>query len=188
MLQLGVNMIRACVTVLLAASTTFVVSSALAERGSRPAATRRALPTKRIDVSLHNADIQNVLRLFAEIGRINIVYGEEISGTVTISLKGVRWDHALNAILRAKGLDMTWEDNIIRVAKAETLAKERQRQVDTRELCLKTAPLTTRIIPVSHAKAAELAPLVQASLSSPRGSVTVDERTNSLIVRDVNCL
>lgn len=180
-------MIRACFTVVLVVVTMLVVGSALGEQGRRSNATRSALPTKRIDISLHNADIQNVLRLFAEIGRINIVCGEEVSGTVTLNLKRVRWDHALQAILRSKGLDMTWEDNIIRVTKAETLAKERQRQVDSREHCLKTAPLTTRIIPVSHANAAELAPLVQASLKSPRGSVTADERTNSLIVRDVDC-
>jgi type IV pilus assembly protein PilQ len=164
-----------------------LLSSAAAEQNRSSNRVRRALPTKRIDVSLHNADIQNVLRLFAEIGRINIVYGEDVSGTVTISLKRVRWDHALFAILRSKGLDMTWEDNIIRVAKAETLAKERQRQVDTREHCLQTSPLITRIIPVSYANASDMVSLVQASLQSPRGSVTVDERTNALIVRDVDC-
>jgi type IV pilus assembly protein PilQ len=159
--------------------------SAAEQGGGVPA--RRALPTTRVDVSLHQADIQNVLRLFADIGRVNIVAGDEVTGTVTITLRGVRWDHALAAILRSKGLDMEWEDNVVRVVRAEALARERQASVDAAARCRATAPLETRIIRVSHADAETVAALARASLRSDRGSVTVDPRTSSLIVRDVDC-
>lgn len=145
------------------------------------------LPTRRVDLSLHQADIHNVLRLFADIGRVNIVCADEVSGTVTMTLRGVRWDVALRAILRSKGLDMAWEDNVIRVAPAAALAEERRARVDAAESCLATAPLQTRIIRVSHADAEAVAALALANLRSPRGSVAVDARTNTVIVRDVDC-
>ncbi len=155
--------------------------------GAANAESRRSLPTRRVDVAFHQADIANVLRFFAEVGRINIVYGDDVDGTVTMQLKRVRWDRALRAILRTKGLDMAWEGNIIRVAKAGAFARERQVVVDARHLCLSSSPLHTRIVRVSHARAEDVASLARATLQSERGSVTIDERTNSLIVRDTRC-
>ncbi len=163
-----------------------IVLGVLSLAYAAPAAAERGLPQRRIDVAFHNADIRNVLRFFAEIGDINIVYGEEVTGNVTLTLRRVRWDRALHAILRTMGLDMVWQDNIIRVARTETLAAERQAEVDARDHCLATAPLQTRIIRVSYARAQDIIPLVQATLTE-RGTVTVDERTNTLIVRDVEC-
>lgn len=164
-----------------------VLAVALSLSAGPAAAEQGRLPTRRVDLSLHQADIHNVLRLFADIGRVNIVCADEVSGTVTMTLRGVRWDVALRAILRSKGLDMTWDDTVIRVAPAAALAAERQARVDAIERCLATAPLQTRIIRVSHADAETVAALARASLRSARGSVTVDARTSALIVRDVDC-
>ena len=139
-----------------------------------------------MDVSLHQADIRNVLRLFGEVGGVNIVYGDEVGGQVTLRLRGVPWDDALRAILEAKGLGMEWDGAILRVASRETLARERAARIADRQTCEETAPLRTRIVRLSYARAADVAAHVRARLT-PRGSVEVDERTNSLIVRDVDC-
>jgi type IV pilus assembly protein PilQ len=150
------------------------------------AAAEPRLPSRRIDVAFHDADIRNVLRFFAEVGDVNIVYGEGVDGRVTLELHRVRWDTALRAILRTVGLEMEVQDNIILVASQESFSRERQAEVDVVQHCLATDPLRTRIIRVSYARAADVAPFVEATLTE-RGTVTVDERTNSLIVRDVDC-
>ncbi len=142
--------------------------------------------SKRVNIDLVNADIRNVLRLFGEISGMNFVYGEEIRGTITIRLQGVHWKSALEAILKVKGLDMVREGNIVRVATQEKLAAEREAAIQARRACLQTAKPRTRFIRFSYARAEEMARLVQASLSE-RGKVTVDSRTNTLIVTDVRC-
>jgi type IV pilus assembly protein PilQ len=141
---------------------------------------------RRVDLSLQGADIRDVLRLLADAGGVNIVYGDEVGGTVTMRLHRVRWDDALRAILRAKGLEMERTGNIVRVASSETMARERDARVAAHRSCEETAPLRTRVIRPSYASAADLAAQIRARLT-PRGSVSIDERTNSVIVRDVDC-
>jgi type IV pilus assembly protein PilQ len=142
---------------------------------------------RRVDIDLAGADVRNVLRLFAEIGDVNFVFDDEVNGKVTVVLKRVRWDRALHAILRAKGLEMEQEGNIIRVARAETLAKERAARLEAQRLCRDEGPLHTRLIRPSNARAEDLAPLLRAQLRSKRGSVAIDARTNTLVIRDVRC-
>jgi type IV pilus assembly protein PilQ len=152
-----------------------------------PADARVRDRTPRVDINLANADLRNVLRLFAEVGNVNVVFDEKVGGTVTVMLRRVRWDRALRAILRSKGLGIEREGNILRVARAETLAKERAARLDARRLCRDEGPLHTRLIRPSHARAEELAPLLRAQLKSKRGSVEVYARTNTLVIRDVHC-
>lgn len=139
---------------------------------------------RRIDLDFHNADIHNILRLLAEVGGVNIVTGDDVSGSVTIRMRNVPWDQALDVILQAKGLGMVRRGNLIRVAPLSTLEKERELQIARQKQQVELAPLETRLIPVSYATAANLSPRVQELLTN-RGSVSVDERTNVLIVRDV---
>jgi type IV pilus assembly protein PilQ len=139
---------------------------------------------KKITVDLQDAEIGNVLRLLADVSGKNFVYGEDVKGKITMKLKNVPWDQALDVILKTKGLRMRMAGNIIRVAPADVFDKEDQAALDYAEQYEKKAPLTTRIIPVNYANAKELEAQVKALLS-PRGSVTVDTRTNTLIVRDV---
>lgn len=138
---------------------------------------------RRIDLDFHNADIHNILRMIAEVGGVNIVTSDEVSGTVTIRMRNVPWDQALDVILQAKGLGMVRRGNLIRVAPLETLEKERELAIARQKQQVELAPLETRLIPVSYATAQDLSPRVQELLTS-RGSVSVDERTNVLIVRD----
>ncbi len=139
---------------------------------------------RRIDLDFHNADIHNILRLLAEVGGVNIVTGDDVSGTVTIRMRNVPWDQALDVILQAKGLGMVRRGNLIRVAPLSSLEKERELAIARQKQQVELAPLETRLIPVSYATATDLSPRVQELLTG-RGNVSVDERTNVLIVRDV---
>jgi type IV pilus assembly protein PilQ len=96
----------------------------------------------------------------------------------------VPWDQALEVVLQAKGLGMVRRGNLIRVAPLATLEKEREAAIARRKQQVELAPLETRLIPVSYATAGDLEPRVR-ELLSPRGTVSVDERTNVLIVRDM---
>lgn len=139
---------------------------------------------KRISLQVQRADIQSVLRLLAETGRVNLVMGEDVRGTVTLHLRNVVWDEALDIVLRSNGLGAERSGNILRVAPLKVLKDEAEARVKLAELKKQERPLAVQIIPVNYARAADLAPHVKANLSE-RGSVSVDERTNSLIVRDV---
>lgn len=145
---------------------------------------RRRYRGRRIDLDFNNADIHNILRLLAEVGGVNIVTSDDVSGAVTIRMRNVPWDQALEVILQAKGLGMVRRGNLIRVAPLETLEKERELAIARRKQLEELEPLETRLVPVSYATAGDLEPRVE-ELISERGSVSVDERTNVLIVRDI---
>ncbi|MDW8247264.1 MAG: type IV pilus secretin PilQ [Sandaracinaceae bacterium] len=140
---------------------------------------------RRIDLDFNNADIHNILRLLAEVGGVNIVTSDDVSGSVTIRMRNVPWDQALEVILQSKGLGMVRRGNLIRVAPLERLEKEREMAIARRKQMEELEPLETRIVPVSYANAGDLSERV-SELLSPRGSVSVDARTNVLIVRDIS--
>jgi len=139
---------------------------------------------KRVTLDFKDADIDNVLRLFADISGINILVTEDVKGKVTIRLKDVPWDQALDIILATHNLGMERVGNVIRISTLERLRKEREARLKVEKAKEKLEPLRTELIPVSYGKASDLAPKVKDILS-PRGSVTIDERTNTLIVKDV---
>jgi type IV pilus assembly protein PilQ len=139
---------------------------------------------RRIDLDFKDADIHNILRLLSEVGNVNVVTADDVSGTVTIKMRSVPWDQALDVILTAKGLGMVRRGNLIRVAPQSTLEKERELAIAREKQRLALAPLETRLIPVSYAGAATLQPRV-SELLSERGKVAVDIRTNILVVRDI---
>jgi type IV pilus assembly protein PilQ len=140
---------------------------------------------RRIDLDLKDADIHNILRLLADVGRVNIVTADDVSGNVTIRMRNVPWDQALDVVLQAKGLGMVRSGNLIRVAPLATLQRERELRLAAARQEYELTPLETRLIPVSYAQAEELQARAK-DLLSPRGSVAVDERTNVLIARDVS--
>jgi len=139
---------------------------------------------RRIDLDFKDADIHNILRLLADVGQVNIVTADDVSGTVTIRMRNVAWDHALDVILQAKHLGMVREGNLIRVAPLATLEKEREMEIARRKQNQALEPLETRLIPVSYAQAEELKPRA-VDLLSDRGKLSVDARTNVIIARDV---
>jgi type IV pilus assembly protein PilQ len=147
-------------------------------------AQQRGYAGRRIDLDLKDADIHNILRLLADVGRVNIVTADDVSGNVTIRMRNVPWDQALDVVLQAKGLGMVRSGNLIRVAPLGTLQKERELRLAAAKQEYELTPLETRLIPVSYAQADELQARAK-DLLSPRGSIAVDERTNVLIARDI---
>jgi type IV pilus assembly protein PilQ len=139
---------------------------------------------RRIDLDLKDADIHNVLRLLADVGRVNVVTSDNVTGSVTIRMRNVPWDQALDVVLQSKNLGMVRQGNLLRVAPLADLEKEREMAIARRKQELELAPVETRLVPVSYATAGEIQVRAREMLS-PRGSIAVDDRTNVLIVRDV---
>jgi type IV pilus assembly protein PilQ len=139
---------------------------------------------RRVDLDLKDADIHNILRLLSDVGKVNIVTADDVSGSITIRMRDVPWDKALEVVLKSKSLGMVRSGNLIRVAPLGTLQKERELSAAQAKAEFESAPLSTRLIPVSYAQADELQARAK-DLISPRGSIAVDERTNVLIARDI---
>ena len=145
---------------------------------------RRRYSGRRIDLDFKDADIHNILRLLSEVGGVNVVTADNVGGTVTIRMRDVPWDQALDVVLQAKSLGMIRQGNLLRVAPLAQLEQEREAAIARQKQQQQLAPLETRLVPVSYATAAELQPRVRELLTE-RGSVSVDQRTNMLIVRDI---
>jgi type IV pilus assembly protein PilQ len=142
-----------------------------------------------MSISLKDGDIKDVLRSFAQISGLNIVVQPGVTGTVTVELTDVPWDQALEEILKINGLGYVLEGNIMRVAPIKVLADEaaeRQRLAQANAL---SVPLKTIMKRVSYAEASTMAGILMsgggASLVSQRGSVVVDSRTNTLIIKEL---
>ena len=139
---------------------------------------------KLISLDLQDTDIDNALRIIAEVSNLNIVASEEVVGKVTLRLTDVPWDQALDVILKTHGLDRVLEGNVMRIAPIDKLRIEReslkQAQIAENELAL----LLVKYIRVSYGKASELKSLVETVLSE-RGTVAYDERSNQLIIKDI---
>lgn len=158
------------------------MSSPVENRGPRG---KKRYRGRKVNVDIKDGDIHNVLRVLAKTGNVNIVTSDEVSGTVTMHLKLVPWDQALDMVLRTKGLDMVREGDIIRVAPAEMIAQEREAELKKLEVRERLKPLEVKMITVNHANAQELIPRIKSVLSS-RGSAEFDTRTNTVIVKDVD--
>lgn len=137
-----------------------------------------------ISMDLENANILTVLRAFSEYTGQNIVADQDVKGTVTVRLRRVPWSQALDIILKSSGLARTYEDGIIRVAPAGKLESERiEEERKAREL-ERLAPMETKVYTLEFATAKETKDPVSKMLSD-RGTLEIDERTNSLVITDI---
>lgn len=164
---------------------TYKSTRVAAARVRRTGRRRRGYHGRRIDLDFKDADLHNILRLISEVGSVNIVTSDKVSGRVTIRMKNVPWDHALDVILRAKGLGQVREGNLVRVAPTSDLEKEREAEIARQKQMLLLRPLETRLMPVSYAQAQDVLPKIQYMMS-PRGRLTFDVRTNTVIARDIS--
>jgi type IV pilus assembly protein PilQ len=141
---------------------------------------------KKISLDLQDADVVNVLRLLADVGRVNIVFGSDVSGKVTVNLKNIPWDQALDIVLMTNGLDKVRLGNIIRVAKSETITEEANKRLAAMKASDKVEPLLTRIVPVNYSNIGAIkdSELIKNILSD-RGKIDIDERTNTLVIHDI---
>jgi type IV pilus assembly protein PilQ len=157
------------------------------ETGGQLAVTpSRKLPTQPVNLKLRQADVKTVLRALAQIAGQSILVKSEIKGEMTIDFSGVPWNQIFNGILRTQGLTYTWEGDIIRVMTLEDMEMDLKRK--TQELGIKwVEPLITVVVPIDYAKPRDLKENLESFLTrskedKPRGSVRVDEHSNSLII------
>lgn len=139
-----------------------------------------------ISLELKDADIKDVLRTFAKITGLNVVVDPDVSGSVTVNLENVPWDQCLDIILRINRLDYVVENNVLRVARIDRLTQEKAQQAAYHKESENARPMRTVTKTLSYAKAAAVKGLLtsQGFILSDRGSVVVDDRTNTLIIRD----
>jgi len=139
---------------------------------------------QKINLDFKDVDILDVLRLLADISKLNIIAGDDVKGTVTVRLVDIPWDEALDVILKSKSLGKERFGNIIRVAHMRTLQREQEAELAKRKAEMQLEPIKVRLIAVNYAMANSLVPQIKELLSE-RGTVGVDERTNVLIIKDI---
>ncbi len=143
---------------------------------------------ERLTLNFQDIEVRPLLQLLADTSGQNIVVSDTVKGRVTLRLQNVPWDQALDIVLKTKGLDMRRKDNVILVAPQQELASQEKAELEAQKDIQELAPLRTEFLTVNYAKASEIARLMKStgggSLLSERGEVTVDERTNTLLVRD----
>jgi type IV pilus assembly protein PilQ len=140
-----------------------------------------------ISLDFQDVPVRQVLQIIAQVNGFNLVTTDTVSGNITISLSGVPWDQALDMILQIKGLGKRLEGNILLIAPSEELTARETQELQSKQQVADLAPLKNSTITVNYAKATELAIILNSEgggILSPRGSVTVDERTNTLLIRD----
>jgi len=143
---------------------------------------------ERLTLNFQDIETRAVLQLLADVSGRNIVVADTVSGNVTLRLQNVPWDQALDIVLATKGLDMRENGNVIIVAPREEIAAREKADLESRKEISQLEPLTSEFLQVNYAKAADLAGLIQQAganfMLSERGSVGVDERTNTLLLQD----
>ena len=142
---------------------------------------------ERLSLNFQNIEVRAVLQLIADFSEFNLVVSDTVGGNVTLRLKNVPWDQAMDIILKSKGLGMRQIGNVVMVAPQEEIAAREKLELEAQQQIQELAPLRTEFVQVNYAKAAEIAALIKAkenNLLSERGNVTVDVRTNTLLVQD----
>ncbi|MCR3908968.1 type IV pilus secretin PilQ family protein [Aeromonas hydrophila] len=142
---------------------------------------------KPISLNFQDIPVRTVLQLIADFNNLNLVTTDSVSGNITLRLDGVPWEQALDIILKVRGLDKRLDNNILLVAPAEEIAAREKQQLESRNQVADLAPLYTEYLQINYAKASEVAALLSSEstkLLSSKGAVSVDERTNVLVVKD----
>ena len=143
---------------------------------------------QKISLNFQNIDIRAVLQILADASGKNIVVSDSVHGNITLRLQDVPWDQALDIIMKTKGLASRSYGNTLIIGTAQDIAAQEQAEFAARQSLEQSAPLQSAFIQVNYAKASDMSELVKgggkASLLSSRGSISVDARTNTLLVQD----
>lgn len=155
---------------------------------------------KKISLDFQDIEVRRVLQLLADFTDINMVAADSVQGNITLRLKEVPWDQALDIVLKTKNLDKRRNGNVIWIAPVSELIKAEEEEAKALAQSVKLAPIQTEYMQLSYAKAADIEKLItqnkgssgsnssssddKGSLLSSRGSISVDSRTNTLIVND----
>jgi len=139
---------------------------------------------RRISLDFKDVDIADVLRLIAEVSDLNVIAGDEVRGKVTIRLVDVPWDQALDIILLTKGLGFMRIGNVLRIAPNDVIAQEEEARLQERRAKERLEDLVVKLQPVNYADANDIKAMVKELLTE-RGTVNVDTRTNTLVLKDI---
>jgi type IV pilus assembly protein PilQ len=152
-----------------------------------------------LTLNFQDIEVRAVLQLLAEISSLNVVVSDTVRGNVTLRLDSVPWDQALDIILTTKGLDMRQVGNVVLVAPAVEIAAREKQELESKKDIQELAPLRLEFLQVNYAKASDLATLLTQtagrgagagagarSMLSDRGNVSIDERTNTLLIHDTS--
>ena len=165
----------------------YVVEVAPRRRVANAPEERPVYTGERLTLNFQDIETRAVLQLLADASGQNIVVSDSVTGNVTLRLQNVPWDQALDIVLRTKGLDKRRQDNVIIVAPQAELAAREKAELAARKDVQELAPLRSEYLQVNYAKAQDMAALIKTqtnSLLSTRGSVAVDDRTNTLLLQD----
>ncbi len=144
---------------------------------------------ERLTLNFQDIDVRSVLQLLADTSGQNIVVSDSVAGNLTLRLQNVPWDQALDIVLRTKGLDKRRQDNVIIIGPTEELASREKAELAARKEVQELSPVRSEFLQVNYAKVSDLAKLIKPgnskdSMLSPRGSLSIDDRTNTLLVQD----
>ncbi|TRN23352.1 type IV pilus secretin PilQ [Vibrio furnissii] len=144
---------------------------------------------KLISINFQDIPVRNVLQLIADYNQFNLVVSDSVSGNLTLRLDGVPWQQVLDIILQVKGLDKRVDGNVILVAPKEELDRREQQQLEKARMAEELGDLQSEIIKINFAKASDIAQMIggdgAVNMLSERGSISIDERTNALLLREL---
>ncbi|CCN85537.1 putative Type IV pilus secretin PilQ [Vibrio nigripulchritudo SFn27] len=144
---------------------------------------------KLISINFQDIPVRSVLQLIADYNGFNLVVSDSVTGNLTLKVDDVPWQQVLDIILKVKGLDKRVEGNVILVAPKEEFDQREQQDLEQERLAQELGTLESKIVEVKFAKASDIAEMIggdgEISMLSERGSISIDERTNSLLVRDL---
>ena len=144
---------------------------------------------ERLTLNFQDIDVRSVLQLLADTSGQNIVVSDSVTGNLTLRLQNVPWDQALDIVLRTKGLDKRRQDNVIIIGPTDELANREKAELAARREVQELSPVRSEFLQVNYAKVSDLAKLIKSnnakeSMLSARGSLSIDDRTNTLLVQD----
>lgn len=149
---------------------------------------QRIFTGDRLSLNFQDIEVRSVLQLLADFTGLNMVVSDTVTGNVTLRLKNVPWDQAMDIILRTKGLSMRKNDNVVLIAPTQEITSWEKNELEAKKEIRELAPLRSELIQINYAKALDMASLLKQEenqlLTPDRGNVTVDVRTNSLLIQD----
>ncbi|WP_409440436.1 MULTISPECIES: type IV pilus secretin PilQ [unclassified Pseudomonas] len=165
---------------------TISVKPLTAKEKEQRAAERFTYTGEKLSLNFQDIDVRSVLQLIADFTGLNLVASDTVQGNITLRLQNVPWDQALDLVLKTKGLDKRQIGNVLLIAPADEIAARERQELESQKQIQELAPLRRELIQVNYAKAADMAKLFQSVTKadtgqSERGSITVDDRTNSII-------
>jgi len=171
------------------ASNQFIIEFAPNNSTSNGSSENSVFTGERLSLNFQSIEVRAILQLLADFTDKNLVASDSVGGSITLRLKNVPWDQALDIILKARGLGKREVGNVMMVAPQEELTARERLELESQQQYLELSPLRTEFVQVNYAKAIDMATIIRNeanNLISERGNITVDERTNTLLIQETD--